>query len=106
MKTCVIYFSQTGNTKLFAEIIAETLQTSELFDIANSDPSTVEDYEMLVIGTPTHGFRPSKEALAFVEGLPEGEGKRTAQTVERKHLQEIGESAEKQKLQKRFICFS
>jgi flavodoxin len=78
MKACVIYFSQTGNTKKFAETIAETLKTAELFDIANTDPSAVKDYDVLVIGTPTHGFRPSEEALAFVEGLPEGFGKRTA----------------------------
>lgn len=77
MKTCVIYFSQTGNTKQFAEAIAESLNTSALFDIANTQPSTVKDYNVLVIGTPTHGFSPSVEALAFVEGLPEGENKRT-----------------------------
>jgi flavodoxin len=78
MKACVIYFSQTGNTKQFAETIAETLKIKELFDIVNTDPSTVKDYDVLIIGTPTQGFRPSEEALAFVEGLPEGAGKRTA----------------------------
>jgi flavodoxin len=78
MKACVIYFSQTGNTKQFAETIAETLNTTTLFDISNTKPSAVKDYDVLVIGTPTHGFRPSVEALAFVEGLPEGENKKTA----------------------------
>jgi len=77
MKACVIYFSQTGNTKRFAETIAETLKTAELFDITNTDPSAVKDCDVLVVGTPTYGFRPSEEALAFVEGLPEGTGKRT-----------------------------
>ena len=77
MRACVIYFSQTGNTKQFAETIAETLKTAELFDIVNTDPSEVRDCDVLIIGTPTHGFSPSKEALAFVEGLPEGFGKRT-----------------------------
>jgi flavodoxin len=77
MKACVLY-SQTGNTKQFAETIAETLKTADLFDIATTDPSAVRDCGVLIIGTPTHGFRPSKEALAFVEGLPDGSGKRTA----------------------------
>jgi flavodoxin len=77
MKAGVIYFSQTGNTKRFAETITETLKTAELFDIANTDPAAVEDCDVLVIGTPTYGFRPSEEVLAFVEGLPEGAGKRT-----------------------------
>jgi flavodoxin len=77
MKTGVIYFSQTGNTKRFAETITETLKTAELFDIANTDTAAVKDCDVLVIGTPTYGFRPSEEVLAFVEDLPEGAGKRT-----------------------------
>ena len=77
MKACILYFSQTGNTKKFAEAIAESLKTSALFDISNSKPSEFNDYDVLIIGTPTHGYRSSVEALAFVEGLPEGDGRRT-----------------------------
>lgn len=77
MKACVLYFSETGNTKKFAEAIAESLKISALFDISSSEPSEFDDYDVLIIGTPTHGFRPSVEALAFVGGLPEGGGRRT-----------------------------
>jgi flavodoxin len=77
MKACILYFSQIGNTKKFAEAISESLKTSALFDISSSEPSEFNDYDVLIIGTPTHGFRPSVEALAFVEGLPEGDGRRT-----------------------------
>jgi flavodoxin len=75
MKTCVLYFSQTGNTKMFAETISEALKIQALYDINVVDPSVVADYDVLILGTPVHGFNPSKEALAFVKSLPKSENK-------------------------------
>ena len=76
MKACILYFSQTGNTKQFAESISESLETETVFDMTTTEPSVVEDYDVVIIGTPVHGFNPSKEALSFVEKLPEGDNKR------------------------------
>ncbi|MGF3522102.1 MAG: flavodoxin family protein [Candidatus Bathyarchaeia archaeon] len=76
MKPCIVYFSRTGNTKRLAEAIAD-LAKAPLFDIASSDPSVVENYDFLFVGTPVEGFRPAKETLNFVERLPNGEGKKT-----------------------------
>ena len=75
MKACVLYFSQTGNTKKFAEKISESLKIPA-FDITTSEPSVVDEYETIILGTPVHGFNPSKESLAFVENLPEGNDKK------------------------------
>jgi flavodoxin len=75
MKPCVLYFSRTGNTKRMAEAIAESTK-APVFSIANSDPSVVEDFDMVILGTPVEGFRPAKETLAFVERLPKAEGKK------------------------------
>jgi flavodoxin len=75
MKTCVLYFSRTGNTKRMAEAIAESTK-APAFDIASSEPSVVENYDMLIIGTPVEGSRPAKETLAFIERLPKAEGKK------------------------------
>lgn len=75
MKTCVLYFSQTGNTKMFAEAISETLNIETVCDINSTDASDVADYDLLILGTPVHGFNPSKEALAFVKSLPESSNK-------------------------------
>lgn len=77
MKPCILYFSQTGNTKKFAEVISNSLKIPAVFDIATAEPSVVNDFDVLIIGTPVHGFNPAVEALAFVESLPEGDGKRT-----------------------------
>src|SRR4030042_2896968 len=75
MKICVLYFSRTGNTKCMAEAIAESTK-APAFDIASSETSIAEKYDLLIIGTPVEGSRPAKEASAFVERLPKAEGKK------------------------------
>lgn len=60
MKTCILYFSQTGNTKMFAEAISEALKVGALYDISVINPSVIADYDILILGTPIHGFNPSK----------------------------------------------
>ena len=75
MNTCVVYFSRTGNTKRLAQAIADMAKAS-IHDIASTQPSTLENCDLLVLGTPVEGFRPAKETLAFVEALPKVEGKK------------------------------
>ena len=77
MKACVQYFSQTGNTRKFAEAISDSLKIPAVFDLVTSEPSVVDDFDGIILGIPVHGSNPSKEALSFVERLPEGNGKRT-----------------------------
>ena len=69
MKACVLYFSQTGNTQKFAETISDSLKIQAVYDITTTEPSVVADYDVIILGTPVHGFNPSKESLAFVETL-------------------------------------
>lgn len=75
MKPCVLYFSRTGNTKRMAEAIAESTK-APAFDIASSDSSVVEDFDLLILGTPVEGFRPAKETMDFVGRLPKTKGKK------------------------------
>ena len=75
MKSCVLYFSRTGNTKQMAEAISEATN-APVYSMASSEPSVVEDFDMLILGTPVEGFRPAKETTAFVERLPKTEGKK------------------------------
>ena len=75
MKACVIYFSRTGNTKSMAEAISDSIKASA-FDITSCEP-VVEDFGMMIIGTPVEGLRPAKEILNFIEKMPEAEGKKT-----------------------------
>ena len=77
MKACVLYISRTGNTKRLAEAIAESLN-APVFDIAASpDPSVADDFDLLAIGTPVMGMRPTPEVHSFVKRLPECAGKKT-----------------------------
>jgi flavodoxin len=75
MKPCVLYFSRTGNTKRMAEAISESAK-APVFAMTSSDPSVVEDFDLLIVGTPVEGFRPAKENMDFVERLPKTEGKK------------------------------
>jgi flavodoxin len=74
MKPCVLYFSRTGNTKRMAEAISDSTKALA-FDIASSEPSVVENYDLIILGTPVEGSRPAKEIFAFIERLPKAEGK-------------------------------
>ena len=75
MNPCVLYFSRTGNTKLLAEAIA-SLTKAPIFNIASSEPSVVEAYDTIILGTPVEGASPAKETQAFLEGLPNASGKK------------------------------
>jgi flavodoxin len=76
MKACVLYISRTGNTKRFAEAISELLN-APVFNIADApEPSVTNDFDLLVIGTPVMGMRPTPEVQAFVKSLPECTGKK------------------------------
>ena len=75
MKPCILYFSRTGNTKSMAEAIAEATK-APVFAMTSSDPSVVEDFDLVIVGTPVEGFNPAKETTEFLERLPKTEGKK------------------------------
>ena len=58
-----------------AEAIANAIK-APAFDLATSEPSVVEDYDMIILGTPVEGFKPAKETTAFVESLPTTDAKK------------------------------
>jgi flavodoxin len=58
-----------------AESIANALKVPS-FDINSSDPALVEDYDMMILGTPVEGFKPAKEAISFIERLSTTESKK------------------------------
>lgn len=76
MNACVLYFSLTGNTKRFAETISNSLGIP-VFDLATSEPSIVEDYDSIILGTPVHGLSPAKPVSNFIEKLPKANEKKT-----------------------------
>ena len=77
MKACVFYISRTGNTKRLAEAISNLLE-APIFDISTApEPSATQDFDLIAIGTPVMGLRPTPEVQSFVKRLPEAMGKKT-----------------------------
>jgi flavodoxin len=75
MKPCVVYFSRTGNTKRLAQAIADSAK-APIFALSETQPSVIQDFDVLIIGTPVEGSSPAKEASAFIESMPNVEGKK------------------------------
>jgi flavodoxin len=75
MNPCIIYFSRTGNTKRLAQAIADATKTP-IYDLASTQPSTTENCDLLILGTPVEGASPAKETLAFIENMPQTQGKK------------------------------
>jgi flavodoxin len=75
MKICVLYFSRTGNTKSMAEAIARSTNAT-IKDMASVDPSTINGFDVLILGTPVNGFGPAQEAMVFIGRIPKAEGRK------------------------------
>lgn len=72
MKTGLFYSSTSGTTAEVARHIAESLKISEkdIYNVANTEPSRVDGYEMLILGTPTYGSGELQEDwYGFLAGL-------------------------------------
>jgi flavodoxin len=73
MDPCVVYFSRTGNTKRLAQAIANAVN-APIMDISGTLPSTIENFDPLILGTPVEGSGPTKETTSFIESMNRREG--------------------------------
>jgi flavodoxin len=72
MKTLIVYDSLWGNTEKIAQAIGDALAgEAEVLRAADVDPSAVEALDLLIVGSPTHGGRPT-EAIQDLLGRLEG----------------------------------
>jgi flavodoxin len=63
MNTLVVYDSRFGNTKIIAEAIANAIPSNVRVLHANEVmASELDNYDLLIVGAPTHGGRPSEPA--------------------------------------------
>ena len=71
MKALVLYESMYGNTELVAKSIAGTLKCkAQRFDEVN--PSTLNKYNLLILGSPVHGGRAAVIVNDFIKKIPDG----------------------------------
>ncbi len=76
MNTGIFYMSRTGNTKRFAQAIADQTK-APLHDITATQPSETAKFDLIFLGTPVEGSSPTKEILSFIEAMPTANGKKT-----------------------------
>ena len=71
MKTIVIFDSIYGNTKAIAESIAQGIPGDvKVINVKDADISALKNLDILIVGSPTHGGRPSKDTKAFLDSIP------------------------------------
>lgn len=76
----VIYDSYFGNTEAVAKAIGEQLASqceTEVLRIAEMSPERLAPAQLLVVGSPTRGFRPSDATKLYLKNLKVGELKGT-----------------------------
>ena len=72
MQTLVVYDSQYGNTERLARAIADTAQMAGLVRLVHVDPTTpitIEGTGLLIVGSPTQGWRPTPAIRSFLATL-------------------------------------
>lgn len=69
MKTLVIYDSVFGNTEKVAQAIAAMLGT-QANPVSQAYAEHLRSLDLLVVGSPTRGFRPTEGISRFLNGLP------------------------------------
>lgn len=79
MKSLIVYYSQTGNTRKVARAVHRGLSTvsdsCEIVPVKEVDPASFADYDLIGLGTPLwNGGEPPNVRL-FLNGLPEQEGR-------------------------------
>jgi flavodoxin len=71
MKTLVIYDSRYGNTKSVAKAIGNAIPGEvDLRHVEETTASELGDYDLLVVGAPTHGGRASDGVRELLDQVP------------------------------------
>ena len=73
MRTLIVYFSKFGNTRKLAEVMAETMKQAGEARVTAIDQLSANDFEgvdLVVMGTPTHGFTVPQEVRVVLDALP------------------------------------
>lgn len=74
MKTFIIYDSVFGNTEQIAQAIFKTLKSEKNIVISKVTAITLKQLngvELLIVGSPTRGFRPTKAISDFLKSFPQ-----------------------------------
>ncbi len=98
MKALVVYDSEFGNTEIVARAIGEVLGSDGEVDVrrvSDVQPEEFEELDVLVVGSPTQQFNPTKATTSFLKGIPKNglSGTKVAAFDTRLTVEEIEETA-------------
>jgi flavodoxin len=73
MRARVVYDTNYGNTRTVAEVIARELgRDAEILAVADVTDESLAGVDVLVVGCPINGWRPTEKMQGFLEGLAPG----------------------------------
>jgi flavodoxin len=73
MKTLIVYDSVFGNTEQIARAIGQTLgapEEAETLHVNKVTPARLVGEELVIVGSPTRGFRPTETMRKFLDSIP------------------------------------
>jgi flavodoxin len=76
MKIIVIYDSVFGNTERIAQVIGSALAPMGEVEVIKVDlvkPEIIKDHSLVIVGSPTRGFRPTPATQALLKAIQPGD---------------------------------
>ena len=71
MKTLIVYDSVHGNTEKIARAIGDAITGEvEVLRVGEVNPSELKTYDLLIVGAPTHGGRPTPPVRDWLDKVP------------------------------------
>jgi len=71
MKAIVVYDTQYGNTEMIARAIGDVIEGEvRVLRAGGFSPSELERPDLLIVGSPTHGGRPTPAIQSFIKDAP------------------------------------
>jgi flavodoxin len=77
MKALIVYDSVYGNTEKIARAIVEVINPSnevKVMQAGEANPSELASIDLLIVGSPTHGGRPTPAVQEFLNKVPKLQG--------------------------------
>jgi flavodoxin len=72
MKIMIVYDSTFGNTERIAKAIGGAIAGgAEVIRVGEVNPAEMKPIDILIVGSPTHGGRPTPAILDFIDRLSE-----------------------------------
>ncbi|MGI6210051.1 MAG: flavodoxin family protein [Anaerolineae bacterium] len=73
MSVLVVYESVFGNTEQIAQAIGRALGAdTRVVRVTELSPDQITGHDLLIVGSPTRGFRPMPSIVEILKAIPEG----------------------------------